>query len=153
MYKNNERIPDVIAELRVTYVPEIRPENLVRIHSKEEVIAVALPRWREVDARESMQIMLLNPANGVLGMREISVGGIDCTAVDVRIIIQTAILANAVGVIMIHNHPSGSLKPSEADRRLTNEAKAALETCKLKLLDHVIINGSGDCASFTDGDW
>ncbi|MFC4163897.1 JAB domain-containing protein [Epilithonimonas zeae] len=73
----------------------------------------------EMDYRESFFALYLNQANKVLGIKKISECGISSTLVDVRIVLQAGLLCNASGIIVAHNHPSGNLKPSSADIKMT----------------------------------
>lgn len=93
----------------------------------------------DIEMFESMFIILLNNSNNTIGYVKISQGVITGTVVDVRIICKYAIEALAVSIIMVHNHPSGTLKPSGADIDITAKVKKALETLDIKLLDHIII--------------
>ncbi len=92
-----------------------------------------------IEHHESFNIILLNQANKILGVSQISVGGIAGTFVDVRIVYQNLLKANAVSFIAFHNHPSGNINPSEADKTLTKKLKTAGETLDIKLLDHIIV--------------
>jgi DNA repair protein RadC len=87
--------------------------------------------------------MLLNRANKVLGIAQISQGGISGTVTDVRIILQYALKANASGIILCHNHPSGNTEPSESDLRITSKLKDAALVNDINLLDHLIITSEG----------
>ena len=102
-----------------------------------------------IEHYECFYIMMLNNNNHVLGVSKLSQGGITGTLVDMRIMFQNLIKANATAFIMFHNHPSGNLKPSEADKSLTAKAKKAAETLDIKLLDHLIIT-SESFFSFAD---
>lgn len=93
----------------------------------------------DIEMFESMFIILLNNANNTIGYVKISQGGITGTIVDIRIICKYAIESLAVSIIMVHNHPSGTLRPSEADKQITEKVKKALQTLDIRLLDHVII--------------
>jgi DNA repair protein RadC len=75
----------------------------------------------------------------VLQTQQLSKGGITGTIVDVRLTMKTALQLGAVGVILAHNHPSGTLKPSNADKQLTTKLKTAGESLDIKVLDHLII--------------
>lgn len=75
----------------------------------------------------------------MLGIYEVSSGGISGTVVDLRLIFAAALKANAVSLIMIHNHPSGQIKPSEADKQITRKVKEAGRILDIALLDHLII--------------
>ncbi len=92
---------------------------------------------------ESVFIMMLDRGNKVKAWAKISQGGIIGTVVDVRIICKYAIDSLASGIIMIHNHPTGSLKPSNADISVTRKLKDALALFEIDLLDHLIITDQG----------
>jgi len=85
----------------------------------------------------------------VLGITSISEGGLSGTVVDVRLILATALKAGASSMILCHNHPSGNLKPSEADYKITQKIKDAGETMDIQVLDHLIITGEA-YFSFSD---
>lgn len=85
------------------------------------------------------QIILLNRANRVLGIVPISVGGTAGTVADPKVIFVSALKCNASSVILCHNHPSGNLKPSQADIELTRKLKAAGQFLDLPVLDHIIL--------------
>jgi DNA repair protein RadC len=87
--------------------------------------------------------MLLNRSNRVLGISCISKGGISGTVVDLKIILQTALKANASGLIVSHNHPSGNLTASREDVKVTEKLKSACQLLDLSLLDHLIISEEG----------
>lgn len=98
---------------------------------------------------EEFWIVLLNQSNKVLSTHLISTGGVSGTVADVRVIMKLAIESLASGLILSHNHPSGSVKPSEPDKRLTTKIKLAAELLNVKVLDHIII-GDGEYFSFAD---
>ena len=92
---------------------------------------------------------MLNQANQVLGYTLISEGGITSTDVDVRVILQAALLTNSVAIILAHNHPSGNMKPSREDIRMTNQIKEAALIMRIRVLDHLILTDTGHY-SFSD---
>jgi DNA repair protein RadC len=94
--------------------------------------------------------MLLNNSNKVKGIFEVSTGGITGTLVDVRILFAVILKSLSTSIILAHNHPSGNLKPSEADKQLTQKIKNAGGFLDVKLLDHLIIIPDGDYFSFAD---
>jgi len=94
--------------------------------------------------------MLLNNANKVKGIYEVSTGGITETLVDLRIVFAVVLKSLTTSVILVHNHPSGNLKPSEADKRLTEKIKNAALLFDIKVLDHLIITPDGNYFSFAD---
>jgi DNA repair protein RadC len=93
----------------------------------------------DIEIFESFFILLLNQANKTIGYAKISQGGIAGTVVDVRIIAKYAVESLAVSVILAHNHPSGNLKPSEADLTITKKIKEGLKILDIKVLDHIIL--------------
>jgi len=99
---------------------------------------------------EEFKILLMNRSNAVLGIMDISKGGISGTVTDVRIILQAAIKANASGIIACHNHPSGNINPSESDTRLIQKIKEAGNLMDIQLLDHLIITTDEGYYSFAD---
>ncbi|SFN98367.1 DNA repair protein RadC [Bizionia echini] len=88
---------------------------------------------------EEFWIIYLNNANKVIQKQQLSKGGITGTLVDVRLVLKNALEFGAVGLILAHNHPSGTLKPSEADKHITQKLKKAGESLDIKVLDHLII--------------
>ena len=93
--------------------------------------------------------MYLNNSNKVLKTAQLSKGGITGTLVDIRIVFKNALQLGAVAIILAHNHPSGTLKPSQSDRALTKKFQAAGENLDIKVLDHIIITES-NYFSFAD---
>jgi DNA repair protein RadC len=94
-------------------------------------------------AHEVFAVVYLNRANRILHWEVVSSGGITGTVADPRIILRRALEAGAVGLILCHNHPSGSLRPSLADQDLTNKIKEAARFLDIKVLDHVIVSNEG----------
>lgn len=92
-----------------------------------------------IEHHEEMWAAYLNKANKLVGFHQLSKGSIDGTVCDIRILLQAALGCNASGVILMHNHPSGNLKPSQIDITLTNKAKNACALLDIKLLDHLIL--------------
>lgn len=88
---------------------------------------------------EEFWIVFLNNSNKVLQKYQLSKGGITGTLVDVRLVLKMALEVGATGLILAHNHPSGTLKPSDADKNLTNKLQQAAQSLDIKVLDHLII--------------
>jgi DNA repair protein RadC len=93
--------------------------------------------------REVFVVVFLNRANKIIDIKTISEGGITGTIADPRIILKQALEKNAVSIILCHNHPSGSLKPSRADEELTAKIKQAASLLDIKVLDHIIVSEDG----------
>ena len=88
---------------------------------------------------ESFGVVMLNQANTTLGYAKISQGGITGTIVDVRILAKYAVDSLATSIILFHNHPSGTLKPSASDMHITRKVKDGLGLLYVRVLDHIII--------------
>jgi DNA repair protein RadC len=99
---------------------------------------------------EEFKLLLMNRSNSVLGIMPVSKGGLSGTVTDVRLIYQGAIKANASGIIVCHNHPSGNLNPSESDTKITQKIKDAGLLMDIQLLDHLILTMDGSYYSFAD---
>jgi DNA repair protein RadC len=90
-------------------------------------------------SHEEFWIIYLNNSNKVIQTFQLSKGGITGTLVDVRLVLKNALEFGATAIILAHNHPSGSLQPSDADIQLTQKLKTASESLDIKILDHVIV--------------
>lgn len=88
---------------------------------------------------EEFWIIYLNNSNKVIQKSQLSKGGITGTLVDVRLVLKNALQLGATGLILVHNHPSGTLQPSEADKQITQKLKNAAQSLDIKVLDHLII--------------
>lgn len=98
---------------------------------------------------EEFWILYLNNSNKVLHKGQLSKGGLTGTLVDVRIVMKQALELGAVGLILAHNHPSGTLRPSTQDKNITQKLKRAAEALDVKVLDHIIVT-QRDYYSFAD---
>jgi len=99
--------------------------------------------------REIFAVAFLNQANKINHIEIISEGGITGTIADPRIILKKALEENAVSLVLCHNHPSGSLKPSRQDEEITRKIKEAAKFFDIKVLDHIIVSDAG-YFSFSD---
>jgi DNA repair protein RadC len=130
------------AEVKLTYVTKTPASERIQIKNAEDAACLFFMVWdmATIEHLEEVKMILLNRSNRVLGLVHLSKGGLSGSVIDIRIIIQYAIKANAHAVILAHNHPSGNLEPSEADIQITNRVKGALSLVDMKLLDHLILN-------------
>ncbi len=109
-----------------------------KITSSNSVFEFVQPIIGELP-HEEFWILYLNNSNKIIKSSQLSKGGITGTIVDVRLAFKEALQLGAVGIILAHNHPSGTLKPSQADIQLTKKLKSAGESLDIKVLDHLII--------------
>lgn len=92
---------------------------------------------------EEFWLLLLNRANRLIGRERVSIGGVAGTVVDAKLVFQKAIYQLASSIILVHNHPSGNLRPSQADIDLTKKLKSAGKVLDIEVLDHLIISEAG----------
>ena len=122
-----------------------RAEESVELHkitSSKAVFEIMQPIIGELP-HEEFWVLYLNNSNKVIYKSQLSKGGITGTVVDVRLIFKTALEHNATSVILSHNHPSGKLQASDADKEITKKLKLAGEQLDIKVLDHIIITENG----------
>ena len=117
----------------------------IKITSVNKAFEVLLSLWDldTIELQEEFKVLLLNRANEVLGIYPLSKGGITGTVVDSRLIFAVALKCNATGILLCHNHPSGNLKPSDADITLTRSIKKCADFLDITLIDHLIITKNG----------
>lgn len=176
--KNNERITD-LARLEVRDLMEIskgigtakavtvlaalelgnrmlseQKEGVEEIaKSAQDIFLIMAPKLVDLPTEE-FWILCLNQRNKITWKQRISLGGFTHTPVDIRLVFATALEHRAVAIVAVHNHPSGTLKPSTPDKELTQQIDAASKLLHIKFLDHLIIgaraNGKADYFSFAE---
>lgn len=119
-----------------------RQYTMPQICGSRDAYDYVAPEMAALD-HEEFRILLLTRANRVRRMATIGTGGTNSTVVDVKILLKTAIDALAEGIILVHNHPSGTLEPSLADDYLTEKICKAAKLCDIKVMDHVIVSTQG----------
>jgi len=124
--------------------------ELKKITSSKAVFDIMQPIIGEL-VHEEFWVLFLNNSNKVIYKSQISKGGITGTVVDVRMVFKMALEQNAVAIILSHNHPSGKLEASDADKTLTKQLKLAGQQLTIPVLDHIIITENG-YLSFRDED-
>ncbi len=134
-YKSN--CPELKAELKRGEVKK------VKIKSSLDAATFFRELWEGIDIYESFFAIYLNNANNTIGWYKISQGGIDGTVADARLIVKKGIEVLATSIIICHNHPSGNLKPSNADIELTKIIKEGCSYFNINLIDHIILTEEG----------
>jgi DNA repair protein RadC len=109
-----------------------------KIASSKDVANLMQPILGDLE-HEEFWVLFLNNSNKVVSKSQISKGGLTATIVDIRLVFKSALELASVGIIVCHNHPSGKLQPSGADKQLTQKIKEAGTILDIKLLDHLII--------------
>lgn len=114
-----------------------------QIRSSQDAYNLIAPFLQDLD-HEEFWILLLNRANKVISRQLISIGGVSGTVVDAKLIFRRSLeIAPASSIILCHNHPSGNLRPSQADIEITKKLKAAGKTLDIAVLDHLIVADTG----------
>ncbi len=134
-----------IAEVELIYRSKVKASDRPKITRSNDAYELFMKYWDEnkLEFVEQFKVMLLNKANRVLGICEISTGGISGTVADPKLIFMAALKSNASFIVIAHNHPSGNLKPSRQDEELTGKIKEGGKFLDLPLLDHLIITNEG----------
>ena len=142
---------NTVAEVQLIYKSKVKPSERPQIRSSKDCYEILKQTWDEdkIEFVEQFKVMLLNKAQRVLGIYEMSTGGVAGTIADTRLVFIAALKANACGVIISHNHPSGNLIPSRADEELTRKMKQAGMLIEIPVLDHIIMT-SESYFSFAD---
>lgn len=140
-----------VAEVELVYKSKVKASERPTIQSSTDAVNVLRILWEagKMDLVEQFKVLFLNRGNKVIGLYNVSSGGITGTIADPRLIFTAALKTNAVSLILCHNHPSGSLKPSKADEELTQKIIAAGKFLDIRVLDHVIVS-SESYFSFAD---
>lgn len=140
-----------VAEIQLTYRSNVKPSLRPRISGSLDAYNVLLDSWddHKIELIEQFKVLLTNRANKVLGIFEVSTGGIAGTVADPKLIFAAAIKGAATGIILSHSHPSGNLTLSQADIDLTRKIKEAGKLLEIQVLDHLILT-SEKYYSFAD---
>lgn len=96
-----------------------------------------------IELREEFVLLCLNGAHEVLGWVKLHTGGFNQSPVDLRLVLAVALQTASTAIIIAHNHPSGSLEPSQADKEITDRLKRAGDLIGLRVLDHMILTRGG----------
>lgn len=134
-----------VAEIELVYNVHVKASQRPKISSAKDAYTVLWDNWNKsrIDFLEEFKIMLLNEGGRVLGISTVSIGGLTSTVADVRVIFAAALKGNATGLILAHNHPSGQLKASTADRRITSQIVEAGKLLDISVVDHLIVTSEG----------
>jgi DNA repair protein RadC len=127
---------------------ESEPEKRQKLTDSRSAFDIFYPHLGDLN-HEEFWVLYLNRANEVIGKENVSKGGISGTIVDPKVVFKAAVQFPASAIVLAHNHPSGQLKPSQADHQLTKKLKEAGNALDIPVLDHLII-GDGNYYSFAD---
>ena len=138
-----------LTEILISY--KNKNQDAVKVSSSVEVYNFILNHWDDdtLDIQENVKILLLNSSNTILGVYDVSRGGINSTVIDLRLVLSVALKCLASSIILVHNHPSENINPSEQDREFTKKIKSACKFLEIQLFEHIIITRY-DYFSFAD---
>lgn len=134
-----------VAEVELVYRTTMKASERPLIKSSRNCYDTFLSIWNEnkIELQEEFKVLLLNASNRVIGVYQASAGGLTATVADTRLILAAALKSLAVSIILGHNHPSGSARPSRIDEDFTAKIKEAARFHDIKLLDHIIVTTEG----------
>ncbi|MFH1897085.1 MAG: DNA repair protein RadC [Candidatus Desantisbacteria bacterium] len=136
-------------EVKIHLVRENNPAKECLVKSPKDVYELVKDELKKAD-REVFLAISLNTRNKILGINTVSVGSLNASLVHPREVFKPAILQNATGIILAHNHPSGDEKPSEEDLEITRRLVEAGKLLQIEVMDHVIVGNK--FYSFADND-
>lgn len=140
-----------VAEVELVYRNKVKASLRPVVKSSKDAYRLLLESWdkNKLEFIEQFRLLLLNRSGKVLGLLDVSTGGICGTVADPRVVFAAALKANAAAVILSHNHPSGNTKPSREDEKLTDKMKEAGKLLDITVHDHIIV-AAEEYYSFAD---
>ncbi len=142
-----------VSEIELLYRSKVKPALRPSVSKSQDAYSVLLHHWDldKIELQEQFKVLLLNTANKVIGLYETSSGSGSGCLVDARLVFACALKANAHQLIICHNHPSGSLKASDADLNLTRRLVQAGKLLDIPVIDLLIITGDGSLCFADEG--
>lgn len=134
-----------VSEIELVYKTKLKPSQRPTVAKSSDIYQLFLNTWdnNKLEFVEQFKIMLLSARMKVLGIYEVSTGTVCGCLVDPKLIFCAALKSNAVCLVLCHNHPSGNLKPSSSDQRLTEKLKQGVKLLEIKIIDHIIVTSEG----------
>ncbi|WP_316752705.1 JAB domain-containing protein [Pedobacter gandavensis] len=131
-----------ISEIELNYRPKVKASDRPVLKCTEEIYEMFKQHWNldQIGLIEEFKVIYLNRSNAVLGILNVSTGGLTGVVADPRVIFAAAIKSAATGLIVCHNHPTMNLTPSEADITFTENLKNVADLLGIHIVDHLIIN-------------
>ena len=136
---------NIISEIELKYSPSILKQKRIKITNSQSAYKAFLTNWYmdTIELYEEFKVLLLNRANEVLGIHSLSKGGISGTIVDLKLLFAVVLKSASSSIILAHNHPSGNLKPSEADKALNNKINKVAGYLDIYVWDNLVITKDG----------
>ena len=130
-----------VGEIQIKYKPSVRATKKVKTPRDAFKALIKHYDLDTLHLQEQFFVLYLNRDNRVLGVYQVSKGGITSTVVDIRLIFSVALKLSATGILLSHNHPSGSCKPSKEDISITERVGLAAMLFDIKMLGHILVTG------------
>ena len=144
-------VPAKVAEIQLSYKNRVKAVDRPQVSCSRDAYRVFEANWgAQMGLLEEFNVLLLDRSNRAMALCHISKGGVSGTVVDLKIVFAAALKGRASSIILAHNHPSGSLRPSSADIELTQKFERAGKLLGIKVLDHLILSPDGGYFSFGD---
>ena len=140
----------LVEEIKISYKPTNISNQVIK--SSRDAFDILKEYFNKdtLALQESFIVLYLNQGNMVKGIHVHSVGGITSTVVDTRLVLAVALASASTSIVLCHNHPSGSLRPSQQDIALTQKIRAGCKLLDIQLYDHLIISPNDSYYSFSD---
>ena len=128
-------------EVRLVYKTKVKASDRIQLNNSVETYKFLMSTWDrdKLELQEQFKVVLMNNQNRVLGLYELSTGGITSTSADPKLIFMAALKANASTIIVAHNHPSGDPNPSTVDKNLTRKITQAGRLLDISVHDHLVV--------------
>ena len=151
--RKSKKLKFLLEEVELIYKPKFKISTRPVIKNSNDAYQLLTQVWDmdQIQLREQFKFLMFNRANRLLAVSQLSNGGITDTVADVRLIFATALKANAVLLLLAHNHPSGNLKPSKGDIELTLQIREAGRYLDILVFDHLIISSEGYLSMADEG--
>jgi len=148
-----KQMKNTISEIKIKYNPVKLDNGNVKITSSYDAFKVVLKHWNPdiIELQEEFKVLLLNNSNEVLGIYEMTRGGMTSTLVDVKLLFAVVLKACATAIITVHNHPSGKLSPSNSDKIIYKKISNAAKLLEIQYLDNLIISKFGKYSFIDEG--
>jgi len=142
-----------VAEVEVSYRSNYNITERPKINSSKDAYQILMQHWQlgKIELLEEFKVILLNTSNRVLGIVDISTGGVQGTLADPKIIFSVALKTNSSKIILAHNHPSSNTNPSDADKKLTQKLLDGGKLLDIEVCDHLIVTNYSYYSFADDG--
>lgn len=134
-------VKQIVPQIKLSYRNNVLPEKRLKITGTEKAYEILLSCWdrNRIELVEEVKMMVLDRRHHCLGVYALSTGGVSECIIDLKIVFSTALLARSSTIILTHNHPSGNLEPSFADKLITNKVAEGARMLDMTLMDHMIV--------------